>query len=183
MPALTVRPRALPALLFATLLGACQTGGPQAAQGAIPPDADVTTLQAAMAAGSLSAVAITEHYLARIATLDPTLRSVLEVNPDALTIAAALDAERQAGQVRSPLHGIPVLLKDNIDTADQLHTTAGSLALLDAPVPASDAFLVSRLREAGAVILGKTNMSEWANFRSTNSSSGWSSRGGQTLNP
>ncbi len=183
MPALTARPRALPALLFAALLGAGQSAGPQAAQGAIPPDADVTTLQSAMAAGSLSAVAITEHYLARIATLDPALRSVLEVNPEALAIAAALDAERQAGRVRSPLHGIPVLLKDNIDTADQLHTTAGSLALLDAPVPASDAFLVSRLREAGAVILGKTNMSEWANFRSTSSSSGWSSRGGQTLNP
>lgn len=183
MPALTVRPRALPALLFITLLGACQSAGPQAAQGVIPPDADVTTLQAAMTAGSLTAVAITEHYLARIALLDPALRSVLEVNPDALAIAAALDAERQAGQVRSPLHGIPVLLKDNIDTADRLHTTAGSLALLDAPVPASDAFLASRLREAGAVILGKTNMSEWANFRSTNASSGWSSRGGQTLNP
>jgi len=178
-----VRPRALPALLFATLLGACQTSGPQAADAAVPAEADVASLQSAMAAGTLSAVAITEHYLARIALLDPLLRAVLEVNPDALTIAAALDAERQAGQVRSPLHGIPVLLKDNIDTADRLHTTAGSLALLDAPVPASDAFLVRRLREAGAVILGKTNMSEWANFRSTNSSSGWSSRGGQTLNP
>jgi len=178
-----VRPRALPALLFAALLGACQTSGPQAADAAVPAEADVTALQSAMAAGTLSAVAITEHYLARIALLDPALRAVLEVNPDALAIAAALDAERQAGQVRSPLHGIPVLLKDNIDTADRLHTTAGSLALLDAPVPASDAFLVQRLREAGAVILGKTNMSEWANFRSTNSSSGWSSRGGQTLNP
>jgi len=175
--------RALPALLFATLLGACQTSGPQAADAAVPAEADVTALQSAMAAGTLSAVAITEHYLARIALLDPALRSVLEVNPDALTIAAALDAERQAGQVRSPQHGIPELLKDNLDTADQMHTTAGSLALLDAPVPASDAFLVRRLREAGAVILGKTNMSEWANFRSTNSSSGWSSRGGQTLNP
>lgn len=173
-----------PALLLASLalaLTACRS--PQGGAGNVPEQADVTSLQAAMRDGSLSAVALTEHYLARIQRLDPSLRAVLEVNPEALSIAAALDAERAAGSVRSPLHGIPVLLKDNIDTADQMHTTAGSLALLDAPAPQRDAFLVSRLREAGAIILGKTNMSEWANFRSTSASSGWSSRGGQTLNP
>src|SRR5690606_1057765 len=114
---------------------------------------------------------------------DPALHAVLEINPDAMEIAGALDRERAQGTVRSALHGIPVLLKDNIDTADRMHTTAGSLALLDAPTPARDAFLVEQLREAGAVILGKTNLSEWANFRSTPSSSGWSARGGQTLNP
>ena len=187
MPPIAPAIRPLPAMLrfvllsagLALTLNACQSSRATV----VPEQADVAALQAAMSAGTLTAVAITEHYLARIATLDPALRSVLEVNPDALAIAATLDAERHAGQVRSPLHGIPVLLKDNIDTADRMHTTAGSLALLDATPPASDAFLVSRLREAGAVILGKTNMSEWANFRSTNASSGWSSRGGQTLNP
>ncbi len=189
MPELSRTPIALPSLALRTLLlaclalslGACRS--PQSRPGNVLEQADVSTLQAAMSEGSLTAVAITEHYLARIAQLDPQLHAVLEVNPEALSIAAALDAERAAGTVRSPLHGIPVLLKDNIDTADQMQTTAGSLALLDAPTPQRDAFLVTRLREAGAVILGKTNMSEWANFRSTNASSGWSSRGGQTLNP
>ncbi len=189
MPELSRTPIALPSLALRTLLlaclalslGACRS--PQSRPGNVLEQADVSTLQAAMSEGSLTAVAITEHYLARIAQLDPQLHAVLEVNPEALSIAAALDAERAAGTVRSPLHGIPVLLKDNVDTADQMQTTAGSLALLDAPTPQRDAFLVTRLREAGAVILGKTNMSEWANFRSTNASSGWSSRGGQTLNP
>ena len=122
--------------------------------------------------------ALTERYLARIRELDPALRSVIEINPDALNIAADMDR----GPNRGPLHGMPVLLKDNIDTADKMHTTAGSLALVDAPMP-RDAGLVERLRAAGAVILGKTNLSEWANFRSSHSSSGWSGRGGQTRNP
>jgi amidase len=121
---------------------------------------------------------LTEWYLARIRAVDPALRSVIELNPDALSIAAELDREPRRG----PLHGMPVLIKDNIDTADKMRTTAGSLALVDAPVPA-DAGVVARLRAAGAVILGKTNLSEWANFRSSRSVSGWSGRGGQTRNP
>ena len=125
-----------------------------------------------------SARELTGRYLARIREVDPALRSVIEINPDALDIAAELDR----GPRRGPLHGIPVLIKDNIDTADKMHTTAGSLALVDAPTP-RDAAIVGRLRAAGAVILGKTNLSEWANFRSSRSVSGWSGRGGQTRNP
>ena len=120
---------------------------------------------------------------ARIKALDPKLNSIVEINPDALAIASELDRERKAGRVRGALHGIPVLIKDNIDTADKMKTTAGSLALLDAPTPQRDAFIVAQLRAAGAVILGKTNLSEWANYRSDSSSSGWSARGGQTRNP
>ena len=135
-----------------------------------------------MASGSLTSRALTETYLARIETVDPALRSVLQTNPDALEIADALDAERRSGRVRGPLHGIPVLVKDNIDTADRMKTTAGSFALGEV-TPARDAFVVGRLRDAGAVILGKANLSEWANFRSTRSSSGWSARGGQCVNP
>ncbi len=146
-------------------------------------EATVTGLQAAMASGQTTARKIAEGYLARIANIDKKLNSVIELNPDALAIADRCDAERKAGKVRGSLHGIPVLLKDNIDTADKMHTTAGSLALYDAPTPKQDAFLVRQLREAGAVILGKTNLSEWANFRSSKSSSGWSGRGGQTHNP
>ena len=146
-------------------------------------EATVAGLQAAMASGQTTARKITEGYLTRIASIDRKLNSIIELNPDALAIADQCDAERKAGQVRGPLHGIPVLLKDNIDTADKMHTTAGSLALLDAPTPKQDAFLVKQLRGAGAVILGKTNLSEWANFRSSKSSSGWSGRGGQTHNP
>lgn len=126
------------------------------------------------------------QYLDRIDQLDrrgPQLRAVIEVNPDALAIADALDAEAKAKGPRGPLHGVPLLIKDNIDTADRMKTTAGSLALADAPAPKLDAPLVKRLRAAGAVILGKTNLSEWANFRSTHSVSGWSGRGGQTRNP
>jgi amidase len=137
-----------------------------------------------MASGQLTSEALTKAYLDRIAQLDDAgvrLDSVIELNPKAVADAAALDAERKAGKVRGPMHGIPVLIKDNVDIAGMVNS-AGSLALADNR-PAEDAFMVKRLREAGAVILGKTNLSEWANFRSTRSSSGWSSRGGQTKNP
>ncbi len=145
----------------------------------------ILDLQARLRSGELTARRLTEMYLERIRQVDregPRLNAVLELNPDALEIADALDAERQAGRVRGPLHGIPILIKDNIASRDRLATTSGSLAL-QGSVPRRDAFLVERLRAAGAVLLGKTNLSEWANFRSTRSSSGWSSRGGQTRNP
>lgn len=138
-----------------------------------------------MQAGQLTARRLVEAYLARIEALDrsgPRLNSIIELNPDALAIADALDAERCDQGPRGPLHGIPVLLKDNIDTADRMQTTAGSLALVGS-IPPQDATVAARLRAAGAVILGKTNLSEWANFRSTRSTSGWSSRGGLTRNP
>ncbi len=160
---------------------ASETAGNNSKQ--VPAWADVEILQDAMQDGELTAVALTEYYLQRIATYNDSLRAVIEVNPEALDIAARLDQERASGNVRSALHGMPVLLKDNIDTADAMKTTAGSYALLFAPTPAEDAFLVQQLREAGAVILGKANLSEWANFRSTSSSSGWSARGGQARNP
>ena len=143
----------------------------------------IDALQQAMARGEVSSRSIVTAYIAQIKEIDLRLNSVVEINPDALTIAAQLDRERRAGRVRGPMHGIPVLIKDNIDTADSMKTTAGSLALLDAPAPREDAFIVRQLRLAGAVILGKTNLSEWANYRSTSSSSGWSARGGQTRNP
>ena len=146
-------------------------------------NATVASLQTAMASGQATAKSITQAYLTRIADIDKKLNSIIELNPDALTIAERCDAERNAGKTRGPLHGIPVLIKDNIDTADKMHTTAGSLALVDAPTPKQDAFIVKQLRDAGAVILGKTNLSEWANFRSSKSSSGWSGRGGQTHHP
>ena len=142
----------------------------------------VAQLQAAMSAGTRTSRAICGDYLARIAELDPQLRAVLETNPDALAIADRLDAERKAGRVRGPMHGIPVLVKDNIATGDRMMTTAGSLALAGV-TPPRDAPLIARLRAAGAVILGKTNLSEWANIRSNHSSSGWSARGGQCANP
>ena len=145
----------------------------------------VDELQRRMAAGSLTARGLTALYLGRIAALDrggPALHHVLEVNPDAARIAAALDEERRARGPRGPLHGIPVLLKDNVGTADRNTTTAGSLALAGS-IPARDATIARKLREAGAVLLGKTNLSEWANIRSTRSSSGWSARGGQAKNP
>jgi amidase len=138
-----------------------------------------------MADGRLTSLALTQAYLIRIAAVDrsgPMLRSVIELNPEAEALAAALDAERAAGRLRGPLHGLPVLLKDNIATQDRMATTAGSIALAGVPV-SQDAALVTRLRAAGAVILGKTNLSEWANFRGKASISGWSSRGGQTRNP
>ncbi len=145
----------------------------------------IFALQAALAAGELTALSITEMYLARIAEIDqagPRLNSIIELNPDALEIADALDTERTARGPRGPLHGIPVLIKDNIDTHDRMQTTAGSLALAGS-IAAQDATVARKLREAGAVILGKTNLSEWANFRSDRSTSGWSSRGGLTRNP
>jgi amidase len=158
----------------------------------VPPDADfplleatIDQLQAGMAGGEYSSVSITRLYLKRIDAIDrkgPALNAVIEINPDALTIAQAMDAERKAGKVRGPLHGIPVLIKDNINSGDKMMTTAGSLAL-EGHRAAKDAFIVGQLRAAGAVLLGKTNLSEWANFRSTRSTSGWSSRGGQTKNP
>jgi amidase len=143
----------------------------------------IVELQTKMKSGDLSARRLTEMYLERIREIDPKLRSVIETNPDALKIAEKLDKERKRGKVRGMLHGIPILIKDNIDTADRMKTTAGSFALIDAPVPKQDAFIVEKLRKAGAVIVGKTNLSEWANFRSTKSISGWSGRGGQTNNP
>jgi len=145
----------------------------------------IVQLQADMVEGKRTARSITEQYLARIESLDrqgPGLHHVLETNPDALSIADSLDRERKAHGVRGPLHGIPILLKDNIDTADRMTTTAGSLAL-EGSIAAHDAFIARRLRDAGAILLGKTNLSEWANFRSTHSSSGWSGRGGQAKNP
>ena len=148
-------------------------------------EASIAELQRRMDAGSETSRSLAEKYIARIEAIDrrgPALRSVLEVNPDALMLADGLDAERRSGRVRGPLHGVPILLKDNIATGDRMMTTAGSLALGGAPAPA-DAFVAERLRAAGALILGKTNLSEWANFRSTHSSSGWSGRGGQTRNP
>jgi amidase len=145
----------------------------------------VRDAQAAMSSGRITSRRLTEMYLERVERLDrrgPALNSVIETNPDAVSIAEGLDRERKQGRVRGPLHGVPVLIKDNIATADRMETTAGSLALVGAK-PTSDAFIVKRLREAGAVIIGKTNLSEWANFRSTHSTSGWSGRGGQTHNP
>ena len=142
----------------------------------------IAGLQDAMRAGRHTARSICAAYLARIAELDPKLRAVLETNPDAVSIADRLDAERKAGRLRGPLHGIPVLVKDNIATGDKMTTTAGSLALEGVTAP-KDAPLVARLRAAGAVILGKTNLSEWANIRANQSSSGWSGRGGQCANP
>ena len=145
----------------------------------------ISELQQEMASGALTARALTAAYLERIETLDqggPRLNAVIEVNPDALDIAEALDAERQAKGPRGPLHGVPVMLKDNLDTADKMQTTAGSLAL-EGSIAAQDSTVAQKLRQAGAVILAKCNLSEWANFRSTHSTSGWSSRGGQTRNP
>jgi amidase len=148
-------------------------------------EATIADLQQRMQSGSETSRSLVEKYLARIEAIDrrgPALRSVLETNPDALAIAEQLDAERKSRGPRGPLHGIPILLKDNIATADKMMTTAGSLALAGTKPP-KDAFIVQRLRQAGAVILGKTNLSEWANIRSNHSSSGWSGRGGQTKNP
>src|SRR6266511_4883057 len=177
-------------LEYSTATGlAAVAGGRRAAHPAIQTfeleEATIAQLQDGMRAGRYTARSLCEAYLGRIEALDragPALRAVIETNPEALAIADRLDAERKAGRVRAPLHGVPVLIKDNIATGDRMMTTAGSLALAGAPAR-RDAPLVARLRAAGAVILGKTNLSEWANFRSAHSSSGWSGRGGQCRNP
>ena len=172
---------------------AAETAGPPTASGAAAGNAEpfalheatVADLQARMAQGTETARSLCEKYLARIKALNeqgPALRAVIETNPDALSIADGLDRERKAGKVRGPLHGIPVLIKDNIDSGDQMMTTAGALALAGHKAK-QDAFIVQKLRASGAVLLGKTNLSEWANFRSSHSVSGWSSRGRQTRNP
>jgi amidase len=145
-------------------------------------EATIPELQELMSSGMLTSVQLTTSYLERIATFNPLLHAVIETNPEALTIAAALDAERQSGRLRGPLHGIPILVKDNLATADKMQTTAGSLALVGSIVP-SDSVVVSRLRAAGAVILGKANLSEWANFRGNAPFNGWSARGGFTRDP
>src|SRR4030095_9713514 len=145
----------------------------------------ISELQAGLQSGKYTARQLVKKYLDRIDAIDkdgPKLNSVIEINPDAMAIAEALDRERKEKGARGPLHGIPILIKDNIDTADRMMTTAGSLALLNSHAP-RDAFIVQKLRGAGAVILGKTNLSEWANFRSTHSSSGWSGRGGLARKP
>jgi amidase len=145
----------------------------------------IDTLQQKMKSGQYTSRSITQRYLDRIEKIDragPKLNAVIELNPDALTIADAMDKERAAGKVRGPLHGIPVLVKDNINTGDKMMTTAGALAL-EGNIAKEDAFIIKKLREAGAVLLGKTNLSEWANFRSSHSTSAWSSRGGQTKCP
>jgi amidase len=161
---------------------AAGTGGPAA----FPlEEATIAQLQDMMATGRATSESLVKLYLERIAAVDqggPGLNAILQTNPEALAIARELDRERREKGPRGPLHGVPILIKDNIDTADAMETTAGSLALLGAK-PAKDAFVVARLRQAGAVILGKTNLSEWANFRSSPSTSGWSGRGGQTRNP
>jgi amidase len=166
--------------------GASPPDSPAAATAAFPlEEATFSDLAAKMASGEETARSLAEKYAARIAALDrtgPALRSVLEVNPDALAIADALDRERREKGPRGPLHGVPVLIKDNVGTADRMSTAAGSLAF-EGVAPKTDSAVAIRLRAAGAVILGKTNLSEWANFRSTHSSSGWSGRGGQCRNP
>ena len=194
---------ALTAALLPTVVASCQPAsdksttdnksGAAPAAGAANPEAElfalheatVADLQDRMAKGTETARSLSEKYLARIKALNeagPMLRAVIETNPDALTIADGLDKERKAGKLRGPLHGIPVLIKDNIDSGDQMMTTAGASALIGHKAK-QDAFIVQKLRAAGAVLLGKTNLSEWANFRSSHSVSGWSSRGRQTRNP
>ena len=179
--------KSIPVILAIVAAGCSSSPAPSAQPAA--PALDVVELSATdardrMASGQLTSEALTKAYLDRIAKIDdagPKLDAVIELNPQAVSEAAALDAERKAGKVRGPMHGIPILIKDNVDIAGMVNS-AGSLALADNH-PGADAFMVKRLRDAGAVILGKTNLSEWANFRSTRSTSGWSSRGGQTRNP
>jgi len=166
-------------ILFALMLAACSDGNRDHSE------ASIAELHDQMQRGELTSTELVGWYVNRIEAIDqagPGLNAIIEVNPDAHRIAASLDQEWQDSGPRGPLHGIPVVLKANIDTADQMYTSAGSLALAE-HVPTEDAFLVKRLRDAGAIILAKSNLSEWANFRSTMSSSGWSSVGGQTLNP
>src|SRR5712671_1067907 len=182
--ATTVATAAIPAL------GAARAGDQSPNPDVIPREFEldeltIDDLQKGLASGKYTARSLTEKYLARIEQSDrrgPAVNSVMEVNPDALAIAETLDKERKDKGARGPLHGIPMLIKDNIDTADRMNTTAGSLALLGS-TPPKDAFVAAQLRKAGAVILGKTNLSEWANIRSSHSTSGWSARGGLTRNP
>ncbi len=170
---------ATPALVSLSHAAAARAAGPAPEL----ENATIAQLQAAMAAGTLTALSLVQKYQARINVLDTgRVTSILELNPDAEAIAKQLDAERHAGHVRGPLHGIPILLKGNIDTGDRMQTNAGSLALTGTP-PAKDSTIAANLRKAGAVILGKTNLSEWANFRGFNSTSGWSGAGGLTHNP
>lgn len=178
------------ALVSARITSAKESADPSSLNVTSPPASEldeltVSELQAGMASGKYSAHSLTRKYFDRIEAIDkhgPAINSVIELNLDALSIASELDKERKAGRVRGPLHGIPVLIKDNIDTHDRMQTTAGSLAL-GGSIPLQDSFVAKKLRDAGAVILGKTNLSEWANFRSSHSTSGWSGRGGQTRNP
>ena len=166
-------------------MGASVAAATASAQAFELDEVTIPELQQGMASGRLTARSITELYLSRIDTVDrqgPTLRSIIETNPDALSLADELDRERRENGPRGPLHGIPVLLKDNIDTADRMTTTAGSYAL-EGSIPSPDSGVAEKLRAAGAILLAKTNLSEWANFRSTHSSSGWSGRGGQCKNP
>lgn len=179
----------LTALALPTLANlGCSTESSSSSRALEPFELDELTLadlRAGQESGRFTALSLTRKYLERIEAIDrngPKLNAVIELNPDAEAIARELDRERQSGGVRGPLHGIPVLIKDNLDTADRMQTTAGSLAL-EAHHAKRDSFVAQKLREAGAVILGKTNLSEWANFRSSRSTSGWSSRGGQTKNP
>src|SRR5260370_16440462 len=167
-----------------------ETARPARPGSAAPPafeldELTIAELQSRMASGKYSAHSLTRKYLERIDAVDkhgPPINSVIELNPDALSIATELDKERKTKGPRGPLHGIPVLIKDNTDTDDRMTTTAGSLAL-GGSIPLQDATVAKKLRDAGAVILGKTNLSEWANFRSSHSTSGWSGRGKQTSNP
>ena len=182
------RRRFLQAGTMAIVAPALRSSSAAASQTAKPfelEETTITALQEAMRSGKYTARQIAEMYLARINDIDkrePAINSVIEINPEAQSIADALDRERKEKGPRGPLHGIPILIKDNIDTADRMMTTAGSLAL-SGSTPSKDAFIAGRLRQAGAVLLGKTNLSEWANFRSTHSTSGWSGRGGLTKNP
>lgn len=180
---------ALPALAHCAVQDSLAPQSGQASAAGIRPfeleEMTISELQRGLLAGRFTARSLTEQYLGRIAEIDkqgPSINAIIQVNPDALSIADELDAERKSEKSRGPLHGIPVLIKDNIGTADQMMTTAGSLAL-SGFTPNKDSGVARRLREGGAVILGKTNLSEWANFRSSHSSSGWSGRGGQTRNP
>lgn len=179
--------------LLITLLISCGSKPEPQQQNSPPPsyndfsllEMTISQMQEKMDSGTLTSEKIVQMYLDRIKTIDesgPKLNSVIEVNPDALEIARSMDEERKQGTVRGPMHGIPVMIKDNINTADKMMTTAGAAAL-HGNYATEDAFLVKQLRASGAVLIGKTNLSEWANFRSTRSSSGWSSRGGQTRNP
>jgi amidase len=174
----------LPALAGARETAPCTPAGPEVAPFELD-ELTIADLQAAITSGKFTCRSLTQKYIRRIEEIDrrgPAVNSVIELNPDALAIAEALDQERKDKGARGPLHGIPVLIKDNIDTADRMQTTAGSLALVGSH-PVKDSFVAQKLREAGAVILGKTNLSEWANIRSNHSVSGWSGRGGLTRNP